>query len=216
ATGDGRLRGWLGSHSPDTPFRIEFFASAAYGPAGSGEAEDFLGALAVTTDARGQAVFDVPFTPPTGLPIVTATATAPQGAPSEVSALRQGSFQVPTQAARVVPGRPLIFSISSADAIGLQDPQAGPFDLMWDLTVSVSTGTLTLSGTAGLTGSGDGTGSLSYRGPLSALDAALAGMTYTPPTGFQGNATITLTASSSGAGPVQSRVVVTTGLFTVT
>ena len=38
----------------------------------------------------GQAVFDVPFTPPAGLPIVTATATDPQGNTSEVSAAAPG------------------------------------------------------------------------------------------------------------------------------
>ena len=54
---------------------------------------------------------------------------------------------------------------------------------MWNLTLSVSDGTLTLSSTAGLTGSGDGTGSLSYSGPLSAVDAALEGMTYCRPPG---------------------------------
>ena len=45
--------GWAGS-TPDTTFRIDFFASAGYGPGGSGEAEDYLGSLEVTTDASGQ------------------------------------------------------------------------------------------------------------------------------------------------------------------
>ena len=39
---------------PDTTFRIEFFASAAYNADGSGEAEDYLGSLEVTTDATGR------------------------------------------------------------------------------------------------------------------------------------------------------------------
>src|SRR5262249_14769042 len=145
-TTDGRLQGSLRGHSPGTTYRIEFFASSAYGPGGSGEAEDFLGSLEVTTDGRGQAVFDGPFTAPAGLPIITATATDPQGDPSEVSS-RRASFQVPTQALRLGPGRPLSFSTASGDAIALRDPQAGLFDPPWDLTVSVSAGTLTLSGT---------------------------------------------------------------------
>ena len=61
----------------------------------------------------------------------------------------------------------------------MQDPDAGPLDPAWDLTLSVSAGTLTLSSTAGLTGSGDGTGSLSYSGALSALNAALDGLELT-------------------------------------
>ena len=70
----------------------------------------------------------------------------------------------------MVPGQPLIFSAASGDGIAIQDPDAGPLDPTWNLTLSVSAGTLTLSSTAGLTGSGDGTGSLSYSGPLSALE----------------------------------------------
>ena len=77
----------------------------------------------------------------------------------------------------------MIFSAASGDGIALQDPEAGPLDPAWDLTLSVAAGTLTLSTTAGLTGSGDGTGSLSYSGPLSALNAALDGMTFAPPPG---------------------------------
>ena len=42
-TADGQLEGWLGGSMPDTTFRIDVFASAAYGPGGSGEAEDYLG-----------------------------------------------------------------------------------------------------------------------------------------------------------------------------
>ena len=49
----------------------------------------------MTTDGQGQAVFDVPFTPPAGLPIVTATATDPQGNTSEVSGLRTGRSRGP-------------------------------------------------------------------------------------------------------------------------
>src|SRR5262249_26049902 len=127
-------------------------------------------------------------------------------------------WQVPMQAARLLPGQPLIFSTASGNAIALQDPESGPFDLTWDLTLSASAGTLTLSGTVGLTGSGQGTGSLSYSGPLSALNAALAGMTYPPPPGYQGNPTLSLNAQSYGAAPTQAQVhfIVTSGRFAVT
>ncbi len=90
--------------------------------------------------------------------------------------------------------------------------------MTWDLTLSVPVGTLTLSTTAGLAGSGDGTGSLSYSGPPSALNAALAGMRYTPPAGYLGNLTISLDAQSDGAAPVQAQVpiIVISGRFEVT
>ena len=77
----------------------------------------------------------------------------------------------------------MVFSAASGHGIALQDPDAGPLDPIWDLTLSVPAGTLTLATTAGLIGSGDGTGSLSYSGSLAAIDAALEGLTYTPPPG---------------------------------
>jgi Concanavalin A-like lectin/glucanases superfamily len=64
ATADGGLKGWLGGSTPDTTFLVDLFASAAYSPAGGGEAQDYLGSLNVTTDSQGQAIFNVPFTPP--------------------------------------------------------------------------------------------------------------------------------------------------------
>ncbi|HKI21136.1 MAG TPA: LamG-like jellyroll fold domain-containing protein, partial [Isosphaeraceae bacterium] len=74
---DGQPQGWLGGSLPSTPYHLEFFASAGYAPNGSGEAEVFLGALEVTTDGQGQAMFDAPFTAPEDKPIITATATDP-------------------------------------------------------------------------------------------------------------------------------------------
>ena len=162
---NGQLEGGLWGSLPDTTFRIDFFASSADNSDGSGEAEDDLGSMEVTTDDQGQVVFDVPYTPPAGLPIVTATATDPQGNTSEVSAQRRPILQAPAQTVRLVHGQATIFSTASGDPIALQDPDAGPFNPTWNLTLSVAAGTLTLSSTAGLAGSGDGTGTLHYSGP---------------------------------------------------
>ena len=148
--------------------------------------------------------------------MVTATATDPQGNTSEVSARRRATLQAPAQVVRLVPGQPLIFSAAAGDGIALHDPDAGPLDPAWDLTLSVATGTLTLSGTAGLTGSGDGTGSLPYSGSLSALNAALDGLTFTPAAGSHGNTALSLSAASAGALPLQSQVLITDGVFLVT
>ena len=90
ATDDSRLEGWLNGSTPDTTFRIDVFASASYSPEGAGQAQHVLGSLEVTTDSESQAVFDIPFTPPANLPIVTATATDPEGNTSEISALTRG------------------------------------------------------------------------------------------------------------------------------
>ena len=143
-TADGQTEGWLGGSTPDTTFRIDVFASAGYGPGGSGEAQDYLGSLEVTTDASGQVSFAVPFTAPAGLPIITATATDPQGNTSEVSALRPVTLQAPSLSVRAVANQSLAFATQSGDGIAIEDPEAGPTNPVWDLTLSVSDGTLTL------------------------------------------------------------------------
>jgi hypothetical protein len=74
--------------SPLDDFSIEFFASPACHESGSGEGQAFLGSVSVSTDAGGDAAFDVvvPGTVPDG-GVVTSTATRePIGATSEFSA----------------------------------------------------------------------------------------------------------------------------------
>ena len=170
STVDGRLEGRLAKQSPSMAFLLQFFASAGYRPDGTGEAEVFLGSMTVTTDSKGQAVFDVPFSLPPDLPVLTATATDPQGNTSEASAVREGVLDVPGQSPQLIPGQPLTFSAASVNRMALRDPSVGQLDPAWDLTLSVSAGTLTLSQTVGLTGSGDGTGLLAYQGPLSCAE----------------------------------------------
>ena len=189
ADADGQTEGWLGDSEPDTTYRIDVYASAGYGPGGAGEAQDYLGSLQATTDATGATDLRDPLLGAGRVcRILTATATDPQGNTSEVSALRPGDLVVPRQAIRVSPGQPVNFSAASGDGISLQDPEAGPLDLPWDLTLSVAAGTLSLATTAGLSGTGDGTGSLTYSGPLSAIDAALAGYVVHPTAGLPGHA----------------------------
>ena len=211
---DGGLEGWLGGSAPHTTFRIDLYASAGLGLAGSGEAQDYLGSLAVTTDAAGQVTFAVPLSAPAGLPIITATATDPRGNTSEVSTL-QATLLAPSLSLRAAANQSLVFSTEPGAGIAIEDPDAGPLDPVWSVTLSVSGGTLTLSTTAGLTGSGDGTGSLSYSGPLTALDAALDGMTYAPPVGPHVFATVTSGANSYGAPPLEAQFLITDGVFVV-
>ena len=93
-TADGQTEGWLGGSLPDTTFRIDFFASAAYGPGGSGEAQDYLGSLEVTTNASGQVSFAVPFTAPAvACPSYHGRShPTPRATSSELTALRRGHF----------------------------------------------------------------------------------------------------------------------------
>ncbi len=214
-TASGQIEGGLDGSTPDTTFRIDLFASAAYGPDGAGEAEDYLGSLDVTTDSQGQATFDVPFSPPADLPVVTATATDPQGNTSEVSAVRRATLQAPSLSVRAAANQSLAFAAKSGDGIAIQDPDAGPLNPSWHLALSVSGGTLTLSSPAGLTGSGDGTGSLSFSGPLTTIDAALQGMLFDPPAGPLVLTNLTLDAQSDGAPALQTQFTITDGVFVV-
>jgi Concanavalin A-like lectin/glucanases superfamily len=215
-TADGGLEGWLGGSAPDEIFRIDVYASAAYSVQGAGQAQDYLGSLEVTTDDQGQVVFAVPFTAPDGLPFITATATDPQGNTSEVSALRPTTLEAPTQYVRTTPGEPLIFSASLGDGIAIEDPDEGPLAAEWDVTLTAARGTISLSTLSGLVGSGDGTSTLQYSGSLSSLNAALEGLAYTQVAGSDGNFTVSLSASSIGAQPLETQLEITDGTFVVT
>lgn len=81
-----RIIGTLHSSLIDD-FTIELFASSACSPSGFGEGELYLGSTSVTTDAAGNAAFDVtvPGPVPSGW-FITSTATLePEGATSEFS-----------------------------------------------------------------------------------------------------------------------------------
>ena len=85
ANGTTVIQGTLNSN-PNTTFSLDFYYSAAADPTGYGEGEYYLGETAVTTDANGDATFDV--TLPATIPpnqFITATATHADGSTSEFS-----------------------------------------------------------------------------------------------------------------------------------
>ena len=80
-----RVQGTLNS-TPLATFRIELFTNPAADPSGFGQGQTYLGFATVTTDASGNAGFDVTFPTPAGAgPFITATATDPNGNTSEFS-----------------------------------------------------------------------------------------------------------------------------------
>jgi CSLREA domain-containing protein len=87
----GGVQGTLDS-TPNTTYRLEFFANQNCDPSGYGEGERFLGAQSVTTDASGNATVSASVSSfPSGRS-VTATATDPDGNTSEFSnCLREGA-----------------------------------------------------------------------------------------------------------------------------
>jgi YVTN family beta-propeller protein len=92
----------------------------------------------------------------------------------------------------------LVFSSASTNAITVGDGDGGSGPVQ--LTLSVSHGTLTLSGTTGLTfGSGsNGSGSMTLTGSVTDVNAALNGLSYTPSASYSGSDSLTATANDLG------------------
>ena len=78
----------------------------------------------------------------------------------------------------------------------IYDPQAGINPIQ--VSVSAGYGTMTLTGTNGLTVTGDGTDSLELIGSVTDINNALQGMTYTPGSNFAGSDTLALTINDQG------------------
>jgi hypothetical protein len=123
-------------------------------------------------------------------------------------------FSIPVTAANdapvnAVPGAQTIaednsLNLTGATAIAISDVDAGGASVQ--VTLTATNGTLTLSGTSGLTFStGDGTAdaSMTFTGTIADINTALDGMTYTPTGNFNGAASVTIVTDdlgNSGAG----------------
>ncbi|HEY2769051.1 MAG TPA: Ig-like domain-containing protein [Solirubrobacteraceae bacterium] len=92
----------------------------------------------------------------------------------------------------------LTFSSAHSNLISTTDPDAGSSPVK--VTLSVSGGTLSLSGTSGLSFSsgGDGSGAMTFTGTLTDVNAALDGLKYTPGTNFQGADALSMTVDDQG------------------
>jgi CSLREA domain-containing protein len=99
---------------------------------------------------------------------------------------------------------PKTFSTTNGNAISIADADAGSGSLQVNL--AVTSGTLTLGSTAGLTVSGNGTNTVIASGTLANLNAGLQGLTFTPQSGFSGIVTLTVTTNDQGntGGPAQT------------
>ncbi|HET6891753.1 MAG TPA: Ig-like domain-containing protein, partial [Pyrinomonadaceae bacterium] len=93
----------------------------------------------------------------------------------------------------------VVFSAANSNAITTSDVDAGNNPVL--VSLAVTNGTLTLSGTAGLTfNTGDGTedASMTYTGTISAVNTAWNGLTFKPNVGFSGNAFFQLSVNDQG------------------
>ena len=101
-----------------------------------------------------------------------------------------------------------LFTSGLGNAISITDVDAGSSAVR--VTLTSTNGTLTLSTIAGLTFTGgDGTtdATMTFTGTVAAINTALAGMSYTPTTNFNGAATLTITTNdqgNAGSGGVRS------------
>jgi hypothetical protein len=101
----------------------------------------------------------------------------------------------------------LVFSTAGGNAIVVSDVDANGGDEQ--VTLSVTTGTLTLASTSGLTinSGANGSAAMTVTGTLANLNAALNGLTFTPPAGFTGKPTVSISTNdlgNSGTGGAQT------------
>jgi hypothetical protein len=119
--------------TPNTTFRIEFFASDAADPTGFGEGQTFLDFTTVTTDGNGDASFTVTLQSAVAPgQVVTATATDPAGNTSEFAL---------TIAGQVTNTAPVITRFDG-DATGLVDQQVHYLAVFHDPDADTWTGTV--------------------------------------------------------------------------
>ncbi|MDP1612088.1 MAG: DUF4347 domain-containing protein, partial [Sulfuritalea sp.] len=102
----------------------------------------------------------------------------------------------------------LVFSTANGNRISIADVDAGGSNVK--VTLGVTNGTLTLSGTTDLaftTGDGTADASMVFTGTVTNINNALAGMSFTPTANYIGSATLSLTTDdlgNSGSGDAKS------------
>ncbi|MFZ2651434.1 MAG: DUF4347 domain-containing protein, partial [Burkholderiaceae bacterium] len=94
----------------------------------------------------------------------------------------------------------LVFSAANGNAISVADVDAGGAPL--SVTLFATQGTMTLSGTAGLSfssGTGTANASMTFTGTSADINAALNGLRFTPQAGYTGAATLRISTDDQGA-----------------
>lgn len=127
---------------------------------------------------------------PPGPPAPTATVTI-----SAVNDAPQNSVPGPQT---TLEDAALVLSPSNGNAISVADVDAGPGSI--GVSLSVTNGALTLGTTAGLTftAGANGTATMTFDGTISAINAALNGLTFTPAANYNGSAALTITSDDKG------------------
>ncbi|WP_430641835.1 beta strand repeat-containing protein [Bradyrhizobium macuxiense] len=96
----------------------------------------------------------------------------------------------------ILENQPLTFSTANSNAISVNDVDVGTGNLQ--VTLTVLHGTLALGATSGLTITGNNTGTVELTGTEANVNAALAGLVYTPTTSTSGSDTLTIATDDLG------------------
>ncbi|MFG6456458.1 DUF4347 domain-containing protein [Pelomonas nitida] len=94
----------------------------------------------------------------------------------------------------------LVFSSGNGNLISVSDVDLGGSSLQ--ITLTATHGLLSLSGTSGLVffvGTGTGDATMTFTGTAADANTALAGLSFTPTTGYNGAATLQITSNDQGA-----------------
>lgn len=194
---------------PAGTYRIEFFANPdGADPSGSGEAGMFRLAATVVHPG-GSATYTQAMAAADG-EVVTATATEDTGGgtfgqTSEISpavtvvAGNDPPVNTVPAAQTIAEDAPLVFAAGGPLELSVADPDAAAGAM--DITLTATNGTLTLSGTAGLsflTGDGTTDASMRFTGTLAAVNAAFNGAQFTPTLGYAGPASLQIATDDQG------------------
>ncbi|MFC5695328.1 DUF4347 domain-containing protein [Pseudomonas sp. GCM10022186] len=93
----------------------------------------------------------------------------------------------------------LVFSAGNGNAVSIADVDAGGGTVR--VTLTASNGLITLGSTAGLVfsvGSGTGDGTMTFDGSINDINNALAGLSFTPTSGYHGPASLQITTNDLG------------------
>jgi hypothetical protein len=90
----------------------------------------------------------------------------------------------------------LVFSSGNGNLISISDVDAGSADVK--VTLTTTNGILTLGGTANLTVTGNGTGSVVATGKIANINTALDGLTFQPAADFNGAASVKIATDDQG------------------
>jgi hypothetical protein len=139
--------------------------------------------------------------PSTALTITASdgTLTGSDSATINITAINDGPTNTKPATQNTTEDAPVVFSAGNGNQISIADLDAGASSVQ--TTISVTNGVLTLAGTTGLsfiTGDGTSDSSMTFSGTVADINAALATLTYTPTSNFNGASTLTIITDDLG------------------